>query len=305
MDCKVRYSTPGVGLISPPPHHDIYSIEDLAQLIHDLKNANNNARVHVKLVAEVGVGTVAAGVSKAHADVVLISGHDGGTGASPLTSLKHAGAPWELGLAETQQTLMLNGLRDRIVVQVDGQMKTGRDVLIAALLGAEEFGFATAPLVVSGCVMMRVCHLDTCPVGVATQNPELRKKFTGKPEFVETFFEYIAEEVRDLLAQLGFRKLEDAIGQVELLDTKSAIDHWKASGLDLAPLLIAPRDESPRRNVTKQDHGLVNALDNELIKLSAESLNKATPTRLNMKVRNVNRTVGTMLGAEITRRFGG
>lgn len=302
---KVRYSTPGVGLISPPPHHDIYSIEDLAQLIHDLKNANNNARVHVKLVAEVGVGTVAAGVSKAHADVVLISGHDGGTGASPLTSLKHAGAPWELGLAETQQTLMLNGLRDRIVVQVDGQMKTGRDVLIAALLGAEEFGFATAPLVVSGCVMMRVCHLDTCPVGVATQNPELRKKFTGKPEFVETFFEYIAEEVRDLLAQLGFRKLEDAIGQVELLDTKSAIDHWKASGLDLAPLLIAPRDESPRRNVTKQDHGLVNALDNELIKLSAESLNKATPTRLNMKVRNVNRTVGTMLGAEITRRFGG
>ena len=302
---KVRYSTPGVGLISPPPHHDIYSIEDLAQLIHDLKNANNSARVHVKLVAEVGVGTVAAGVSKAHADVVLISGHDGGTGASPLTSLKHAGAPWELGLAETQQTLMLNGLRDRIIVQVDGQMKTGRDVLIAALLGAEEFGFATAPLVVSGCVMMRVCHLDTCPVGVATQNPELRKKFTGKPEFVETFFEYIAEEVRELLAQLGFRKLEDAIGQVELLDTKSAIDHWKASGLDLAPLLIAPRDKSPRRNVTKQDHGLVNALDNELIKLSAQSLDKATPTRLNMTVRNVNRTVGTMLGAEITRRFGG
>ncbi len=222
---KIRYSTPGVGLISPPPHHDIYSIEDLAQLIHDLKNANNSARVHVKLVAEVGVGTVAAGVSKAHADVVLISGHDGGTGASPLTSLKHAGAPWELGLAETQQTLMLNGLRDRIVVQVDGQMKTGRDVLIAALLGAEEFGFATAPLVVSGCVMMRVCHLDTCPVGVASQNPELRKKFTGKPEFVETFFEYIAEEVRQLLAELGFKKLEDAIGQVELLDTKSAIDH--------------------------------------------------------------------------------
>ena len=200
---------------------------------------------------------------------------------------------------------MLNGLRDRIIVQVDGQMKTGRDVLIAALLGAEEFGFATAPLVVSGCVMMRVCHLDTCPVGVATQNPELRKKFTGKPEFVETFFEYIAEEVRELLAQLGFRKLEDAIGQVELLDTKSAIDHWKASGLDLAPLLIAPRDKSPRRNVTKQDHGLVNALDNELIKLSAQSLDKATPTRLNMTVRNVNRTVGTMLGAEITRRFGG
>jgi len=204
---KVRHSTPGVGLISPPPHHDIYSIEDLAQLIHDLKNANKNARIHVKLVAEVGVGTVAAGVSKAHADVVLISGHDGGTGASPLTSLKHAGAPWELGLAETQQTLMLNGLRDRIVVQVDGQMKTGRDVVIAALLGAEEFGFATAPLVVSGCVMMRVCHLDTCPVGVATQNPELRAKFSGKPEFVETFFEYIAEEVREWLAKLGFKLL--------------------------------------------------------------------------------------------------
>ena len=302
---KIRYSTPGVGLISPPPHHDIYSIEDLAQLIHDLKNANNSARVHVKLVAEVGVGTVAAGVSKAHADVVLISGHDGGTGASPLTSLKHAGAPWELGLAETQQTLMLNGLRDRIVVQVDGQMKTGRDVLIAALLGAEEFGFATAPLVVSGCVMMRVCHLDTCPVGVASQNPELRKKFTGKPEFVETFFEYIAEEVRQLLAELGFKKLEDAIGQVELLDTKSAIDHWKANGLDLSPLLIAPKDNSPRRNLTKQDHGLVNALDNELIKLSADALNKATPVRLEMPVRNVNRTVGTMLGAEITRKYGG
>ena len=302
---KIRYSTPGVGLISPPPHHDIYSIEDLAQLIHDLKNANNSARVHVKLVAEVGVGTVAAGVSKAHADVVLISGHDGGTGASPLTPLKHAGAPWELGLAETQQTLMLNGLRDRIVVQVDGQMKTGRDVLIAALLGAEEFGFATAPLVVSGCVMMRVCHLDTCPVGVASQNPELRKKFTGKPEFVETFFEYIAEEVRQLLAELGFKKLEDAIGQVELLDTKSAIDHWKANGLDLSPLLIAPKDNSPRRNLTKQDHGLVNALDNELIKLSADALNKATPVRLEMPVRNVNRTVGTMLGAEITRKYGG
>ncbi|NCV74248.1 MAG: glutamate synthase subunit alpha, partial [Actinobacteria bacterium] len=242
---KVRYSTPGVGLISPPPHHDIYSIEDLAQLIHDLKNANNQARIHVKLVAEVGVGTVAAGVSKAHADVVLISGHDGGTGASPLTSLKHAGAPWELGLAETQQTLMLNGLRDRIVVQVDGQMKTGRDVVIAALLGAEEFGFATAPLVVSGCIMMRVCHLDTCPVGVATQNPELRKKFSGKPEFVETFFEYIAEEVRQLLAELGFKKLEDAIGQVELLETREAIEHWKASGLDLKPLLKSMDVNSP------------------------------------------------------------
>jgi glutamate synthase (NADPH/NADH) large chain len=302
---KVRYSTPGVGLISPPPHHDIYSIEDLAQLIHDLKNANNQARIHVKLVAEVGVGTVAAGVSKAHADVVLISGHDGGTGASPLTSLKHAGAPWELGLAETQQTLLLNGLRDRIVVQVDGQMKTGRDVLIAALLGAEEFGFATAPLVVSGCVMMRVCHLDTCPVGVATQNPELRKKFTGKPEFVETFFEYIAEEVRQLLAQLGFRKLEDAIGQVEMLDTKAATDHWKASGLDLSPILQAPIGNGDRKNTTVQDHGLSAALDNELIKLSKEALENGKSVRLDMPVRNVNRTVGTMLGSEVTRKFGG
>ncbi len=262
---KTRYSTPGVGLISPPPHHDIYSIEDLAQLIHDLKNANKNARIHVKLVAEVGVGTVAAGVSKAHADVVLISGHDGGTGASPLTSLKHAGAPWELGLAETQQTLLLNGLRDRIVVQADGQMKTGRDVVIAALLGAEEYGFATAPLVVSGCIMMRVCHLDTCPVGVATQNPELRKNFSGKPEFVETFFEYIAEEVREILAQLGFKTMQEAIGHVEFLDTRKAIDHWKASGLDLAPLLVRPDVDSPLHNTIKQDHGLENALDNQLI----------------------------------------
>jgi glutamate synthase (NADPH/NADH) large chain len=302
---KVRYSTPGVGLISPPPHHDIYSIEDLAQLIHDLKNANNQARVHVKLVAAVGVGTVAAGVSKAHADVVLISGHDGGTGASPLTSLKHSGAPWELGLAETQQTLLLNGLRDRIVVQVDGQMKTGRDILIAALLGAEEFGFATAPLVVSGCVMMRVCHLDTCPVGVATQNPKLRKKFTGKPEFVETFFEYIAEEVRQLLAQLGFRKLSDAVGQVELLDTKAATDHWKASGLDLSPILRAPTGSGDRRNTTVQNHGLAEALDNQLINLSKAALENGKNVRLEMPIRNVNRTVGTMLGSEVTRKFGG
>ena len=302
---KVRYSTPGVGLISPPPHHDIYSIEDLAQLIHDLKNANSDARIHVKLVAEVGVGTVAAGVSKAHADVVLISGHDGGTGASPLTSLKHAGAPWELGLAETQQTLILNGLRDRIVVQVDGQMKTGRDVLIAALLGAEEFGFATAPLVVSGCVMMRVCHLDTCPVGVATQNPELRKKFTGKPEFVETFFEYVAEEVRELLAQLGFKKLEDAIGQVEVLDTRAATEHWKANGLDLSPILKAPKSNSVRSNKSKQDHGLTTALDNKLIALSQSAIDNKENLRLEMPIRNVNRTVGTMLGSEITRKYGG
>ena len=302
---KVRYSTPGVGLISPPPHHDIYSIEDLAQLIHDLKNANKNARIHVKLVAEVGVGTVAAGVSKAHADVVLISGHDGGTGASPLTSLKHAGAPWELGLAETQQTLLLNGLRDRIVVQTDGQLKTGRDVVIATLLGAEEFGFATAPLVVSGCIMMRVCHLDTCPVGVATQNPELRKRFTGKPEFVETFFEYIAEEVREILADLGFRTLQEAIGRVEYLDTRDAVNHWKASGLDLSPLLVRPDVESSLYNTTKQDHGLAAALDNKLIELADAALTKSEPVRIDMPVRNVNRTVGTMLGAEVTRRFGG
>jgi glutamate synthase (NADPH/NADH) large chain len=304
---KVRHSTPGVGLISPPPHHDIYSIEDLAQLIHDLKNANKDARIHVKLVAEVGVGTVAAGVSKAHADVVLISGHDGGTGASPLTSLKHAGAPWELGLAETQQTLLLNGLRDRIVVQTDGQMKTGRDVVIAALLGAEEFGFATAPLVVSGCVMMRVCHLDTCPVGVATQNPELRKRFTGKPEFVETFFEYIAEEVRELLAQLGFKTLDEAIGQVELLDTAAAVEHWKASGLDLSPILVLPKvaKDAARKNTTKQDHGLEGALDNELISLASAALEKGEPIKLSLDIRNRNRTVGTMLGSEITKRFGG
>ncbi|MSO42924.1 MAG: glutamate synthase large subunit [Candidatus Planktophila sp.] len=301
---KVRYSTPGVGLISPPPHHDIYSIEDLAQLIHDLKNANKNARVHVKLVAEVGVGTVAAGVSKAHADVVLISGHDGGTGASPLTSLKHAGAPWELGLAETQQTLLLNNLRDRIVVQTDGQLKTGRDVVIAALLGAEEFGFATAPLVVSGCVMMRVCHLDTCPVGVATQNPELRARFTGKPEFVETFFEYIAEEVREILASLGFRTLLEAIGHVEYLEVRRAVDHWKASGLDLSLLLVRPQSSSPLHNTTRQNHGLDAALDNQLIDLAQPALRKQELVRIDLPVRNVNRTVGTMLGAEITRAYG-
>ncbi|HUW77777.1 MAG TPA: glutamate synthase large subunit [Candidatus Nanopelagicaceae bacterium] len=304
---KTRHSTPGVGLISPPPHHDIYSIEDLAQLIHDLKNANRNARVHVKLVAEVGVGTVAAGVSKAHADVVLISGHDGGTGAAPLTSLKHAGAPWELGLAETQQTLLLNGLRDRIIVQADGQLKTGRDVIIAALLGAEEFGFATAPLVVSGCVMMRVCHLDTCPVGVATQNPELRSRFTGKPEFVETFFEYIAQEVRENLARLGLRSLADAVGQVELLETTTAIDHWKASGLDLTPLFHVPDlpEGAARLCTSVQDHGLDKALDNELIHLAAEALASSRPVRISLPVHNVNRTVGTMLGAEVTRRYGG
>jgi glutamate synthase (NADPH) large chain len=304
---KTRYSTPGVGLISPPPHHDIYSIEDLAQLIHDLKNANPRARVHVKLVAEVGVGTVAAGVSKAHADVVLISGHDGGTGAAPLTSLKHAGAPWELGLAETQQTLLRARLRDRIVVQADGQLKTGRDVIIAALLGAEEFGFASAPLVVSGCIMMRVCHLDTCPVGVATQNPELRKRFSGKPEFVVNFFEFIAEEVREYLAAMGFRTLEEAVGRTDLLDSERAVGHWKASGLDLAPILHMPAlpEGADTRNTTTQDHGIERALDNTLIQLAEGALQDAKPVTLDLPVRNVNRTVGTMLGYEVTRRWGG
>ncbi|RAY16474.1 glutamate synthase large subunit [Actinomadura craniellae] len=304
---KTRHSTPGVGLISPPPHHDIYSIEDLAQLIHDLKNSNPAARVHVKLVAEVGVGTVAAGVSKAHADVVLISGHDGGTGASPLTSLKHAGAPWELGLAETQQTLLLNGLRDRIVVQTDGQMKTGRDVVIAALLGAEEYGFATAPLVVSGCVMMRVCHLDTCPVGVATQNPVLRERFTGKPEFVVNYFEFVAEEVREYLAALGFRSLDEAIGQVQALDTRDAVEHWKAAGLDLTPILHRPDlpEGTPLRRVTVQDHGLDKALDNTLIQLAEGALAFGDKVKLELPIRNVNRTVGTMLGHRVTRKWGG
>jgi glutamate synthase (NADPH/NADH) large chain len=303
---KTRGSTPGVGLISPPPHHDIYSIEDLAQLIHDLKNANPAARVHVKLVSEVGVGTVAAGVSKAHADVVLISGHDGGTGAAPLTSLKHAGTPWELGLAETQQTLLRNKLRDRIVVQVDGQLKTGRDVVIAALLGAEEFGFASAPLVVSGCVMMRVCHLDTCPVGVATQNPELRKRFSGKPEFVVNFFEFIAQEVREHLAALGLRSLDEAVGRVDLLDTALAVSHWKAAGLDLTPVLHKPASaRGPLHRVTEQDHGLDRALDNTLIQLAEGALEEGHPVRLELPIRNVNRTVGTMLGYEVTRRWGG
>ena len=304
---KTRHSTPGVGLISPPPHHDIYSIEDLAQLIHDLKNANPEARVHVKLVSEVGVGTVAAGVSKAHADVVLISGHDGGTGASPLTSLKHAGTPWELGLAETQQTLLLNGLRDRIVVQVDGQLKTGRDVVIAALLGAEEFGFSTAPLVVMGCIMMRVCHLDTCPVGVATQNPVLRERFSGQPEFVVTFFEFIAEQVREYLAALGFRSLDEAIGHAELIDVDRAVEHFKARGLDLSPVLYVPAIEEgvARRRVTEQDHGLDKALDNELIAMCTPALERGEPVRIQVGIRNVNRTVGTMLGSAVTRIYGG
>ena len=304
---EVRHSTPGVGLISPPPHHDIYSIEDLAQLIHDLKNANPEARIHVKLVSENGVGTVAAGVSKAHADVVLISGHDGGTGATPLTSQKHAGAPWELGLAETQQTLLLNGLRDRIVVQVDGQLKTGRDVVIAALLGAEEYGFATAPLVVSGCIMMRVCHLDTCPVGVATQNPVLRERFTGKPEFVENFFLFLAEEVRELLAQLGFRTLNEAIGQVGMLDTVRARQYWKAYKLDLSAVLHEPESAFMNQDLyctSKQDHGLDKALDQQLIVACRAALDSGTPVQVEHAISNVNRTVGTMLGHEVTKAYG-
>ncbi|MDT5402176.1 MAG: glutamate synthase large chain [Mycobacterium sp.] len=306
---KTRHSTPGVGLISPPPHHDIYSIEDLAQLIHDLKNANSQARIHVKLVSSVGVGTVAAGVSKAHADVVLISGYDGGTGAAPLTSLKHAGAPWEIGLADTQQTLVLNGLRDRITVQCDGGMRTARDVIVAALLGAEEYGFATAPLVVSGCIMMRVCHLDTCPVGVATQNPELRARFNGKPEFVENFFTFIAQDVRKYLAELGFRSIDEAVGHPELLDTAPGVAHWKSRGLDLSPIFATPTDAHgaklpQRRRLRDQDHALKHALDQTLIALAEGALEDAHPVRLELPVRNVNRTVGTLLGSEVTRRYG-
>ncbi|GGF31991.1 glutamate synthase large subunit [Subtercola lobariae] len=303
---RTRHATAGVGLISPPPHHDIYSIEDLKQLIFDLKRANPEARVHVKLVSQNGIGAVAAGVTKALADVVLVSGHDGGTGASPLNSLKHAGTPWELGLAETQQTLMLNGMRDRVVVQVDGQMKTGRDVIVGALLGAEEFGFATAPLVVSGCVMMRVCHLDTCPVGVATQNPELRARFSGKPEFVVNFFEFLAQEVREYLAELGFRTLEEAIGHHELLNVDHALEHWKADGLDLSPILVGPvfADDEPRVNRRPQEHELEKHFDKRLIRDASEALEFGEPVVISLPIRNTERAVGTMLGHEVTVRHG-
>jgi glutamate synthase (NADPH/NADH) large chain len=303
---KIRYSTPGVGLISPPPHHDIYSIEDLAQLIFDLKNANDRARISVKLVAEVGVGTVAAGVAKAKADVVLISGHDGGTGASPLSSIKHAGIPWELGLAETQQTLVLNGLRGRIRVETDGQLKTGRDVAIAALLGAEEFGFASAALVASGCVMMRVCHLNTCPVGIATQDPVLRAKFEGKPEHVVNLMLFIAEELREYMAELGFRTVEEMVGHVECLEADPASDHWKARQLDLSNILHQPQSEpgAPLHCVESQDHGLEQVLDRQLIELCAPALSERKPVELHMPVRNVDRAVGTLLSAEVSRRFG-
>ncbi len=301
---KTRHSTPGVALISPPPHHDIYSIEDLAQLIHDLKNANSQARIHVKLVSAVGVGTVATGVSKAHADVVLISGHDGGTGASPLTSLKHAGTPWEIGLADAQQTLMLNGLRDRITVQCDGALRTGRDVITAALLGAEEYGFSTAPLIVAGCIMMRVCHLDTCPVGVATQNPQLRSRFTGQVDHLVNFFRFIAEDVREHLARLGYRTLDEAIGQSQRLHTDTAVAHWKSKGLDLSPIFRKVEDKGPTRRVRGQEHGLDRALDQTLIQLAEGALEDAHPVTLELPVRNVNRTVGTLLGSEVTRRYG-
>jgi glutamate synthase (ferredoxin) len=304
---KVRHSTPGVGLISPPPHHDIYSIEDLKELIHDLKNANHRARISVKLVAEVGVGTVATGVSKAFADVVLISGHDGGTGASPQTSIKHAGAPWELGLAETQQTLMLNDLRSRIVVEVDGQLKTGRDVIVGALLGAEEFGFATAPLVALGCIMMRVCHLNTCPVGVATQDPRLRKKFAGDPDHVVNFMRFIAQEVRELMAQLGYRRFEEMVGKTERLDTLRAVKHYKAAGLDFAPIFHQPEvGPNVGRYCTRtQDHGLADALDNTtLLPLCRPALERGERVSASLPIRNTNRVVGTILGSEITRRYG-
>jgi glutamate synthase domain-containing protein 3 len=303
---RVRHSIAGVGLISPPPHHDIYSIEDLAQLIFDLKNVNPRARIAVKLVAEVGVGTVAAGVSKAHADVILISGHDGGTGASPLTSLKHAGIPWELGLAEAQQVLVMNDLRGRIRLQVDGKLQTGRDVVIAALLGAEEFGFSTAPLVALGCIMMRKCHLNTCPVGIATQDPVLRAKFTGQPEHVINFFFFIAEQVRRYMAKLGFATVDEMIGRVDRLEFRRASEHWKAKGLDFSAILHNPPTPGriARRSVTEQDHGLDQVLDYQLIDYAREAIENGSPVRIQMPIRNVHRTVGAMLSGEIARKHG-
>ena len=303
---KVRHSTPGVGLISPPPHHDIYSIEDLAQLIHDLKNVNQKARISVKLVSEIGVGTVAAGVSKARADHVTIAGYEGGTGASPLTSLTHAGSPWEIGLAETQQTLVLNGLRGRIAVQVDGGFRTGRDVVIGALLGADEFGFATAPLIAAGCIMMRKCHLNTCPVGVATQDPVLRKRFTGQPEHVINFFFYIAEEVRELMALLGVRTFQEMIGHVERLNTVRSVEHWKAKGVDLSRILYqpVPKPGVAIYNCETQDHQLDKALDQALISAAMPALEHGEPVQIDKPIRNVNRTVGAMLSGEVARKYG-
>jgi len=303
---RLRHSIPGVGLISPPPHHDIYSIEDLAQLIYDLKNVNPRARIAVKLVSEVGVGTVAAGVSKAHADVVLISGDSGGTGAAPLSSIKHAGIPWELGLAETQQVLLLNDLRSRIRVQTDGKLQTGRDVVIAALLGAEEFGFATTPLITMGCIMIRKCHLNTCPVGIATQDPELRKRFQGQPEHVVNFFFFLAEQVREYMAKLGFRTVDEMVGRVDMLETHLAIDHWKAKGIDLSSILYSPPlpGRVARHCVQKQDHGLEQALDHHLMELAQPALEHQHPVEFSLPIRNIHRTVGAMLGGEVVRRYG-
>src|SRR5882672_721465 len=303
---RLRHSIPGVGLISPPPHHDIYSIEDLSQLIHDLKNVNPQARIAVKLVAEVGVGTVAAGVAKAHADVVLISGDSGGTGASPLSSIKHAGIPWELGLAETQQTLLLNDLRSRIRVQTDGKLQTGRDVVIAALLGAEEFGFATTPLVAMGCIMMRKCHLNTCSVGIATQDPALRKHFQGQPEHVINFFFFIAEQVRRYMAEMGFRTVDEMVGRVDMLDARPAVNHWKARGLDLSAILYNPPLPArvERHCVNVQDHGLQQALDHQLVERARPALEERIPVEISFPIRNVHRSVGAMLSGEIARRYG-
>jgi glutamate synthase (NADPH/NADH) large chain len=303
---KLRFSVPGVGLISPPPHHDIYSIEDLAQLIHDLKNANPSASISTKLVSETGVGTVAAGVTKAKSDHIVIAGHDGGTGASPLSSIKHAGTPWEIGLAETQQTLVLNQLRGRVVIQVDGQMKTGRDVVIGAMLGADEFGFATAPLVVEGCIMMRKCHLNTCPVGVATQDPELRKRFTGQPEHVVNFFFFVAEEVRELMASLGIRKFDDLIGRSDLLNMEAGLEHWKIQGLDFSRIFYRPEvaDDVSIYNTEQQYHGLDLALDNQLIAQSQLAIEHQKLVEFNIAITNTNRTVGTMLSYEIAKRYG-
>ena len=303
---QLRFSVPGVGLISPPPHHDIYSIEDLSQLIHDLKNANPQASISVKLVSEVGVGTVAAGVAKAKSDHVTIAGHDGGTGASPESSIKHAGTPWELGLAETQQTLVLNRLRGRIAVQVDGQMKTGRDVAVGALLGADEFGFATAPLVAEGCIMMRKCHLNTCPVGIATQDPELRKKFDGSPEYVVNYFFFVAEEVREIMAKLGIRRFNDLIGRSDLLDMREGIEHWKARGLDFTRVFYQPKVpvEVARYHCEQQDHGLVRALDHQLIAEAKSAIEVRDPIRLEHRIRNANRSVGAMLSGVVAKRYG-
>ena len=303
---RVRHSTPGVGLISPPPHHDIYSIEDLAQLIHDLKNVNSRGRISVKLVSEVGVGTVAAGVAKARADHVTISGFEGGTGASPLTSLTHAGSPWEIGLAETQQTLVLNGLRSRIAVQVDGGLRTGRDVVVGALLGADEFGFATGPLIAAGCIMMRKCHLNTCPVGVATQDPVLRARFTGQPEHVINYFFFIAEEVREWMAKLGFRTFNEMVGAVEKLDMRQAIEHWKAKGVDLSRILyqVPPKPGVAVFNTERQDHHLELAMDQGLIAEAWPALENGTPVRIERQIKNLNRTVGAMLSGEVARKYG-